>query len=144
MRRVLSSCSLSLEAVKHGHTISAVGVEPCTGRLYFSGWGGHVDVRCTGWGGGWGGGGHVDVPVTLHTGLDATLCYAGDVARGGGGHVDVRCTGWGGLGWGGHVDVPVTLHTGLDATLCYAGDVARGGGGWGGGAMKTKPLGCSQ
>ena len=27
---------LSLEAVKHGHTISAVGVEPCTGRLYFS------------------------------------------------------------------------------------------------------------
>ena len=26
---------LSLEAVKHGHTISAVGVEPCTGRLYF-------------------------------------------------------------------------------------------------------------
>ena len=28
---------LSLEAVKHGHTISAVGVEPCTGRLYFSG-----------------------------------------------------------------------------------------------------------
>ena len=22
--------------------------------------------------------------VTLHTGLDATLCYAGDVARGGG------------------------------------------------------------
>ena len=34
--RVLSSCSLSLEAVKHGHTISAVGVEPCTGRLYFS------------------------------------------------------------------------------------------------------------
>ena len=36
MRRVLSSCSLSLEAVKHGHTISAVGVEPCTGRLYFS------------------------------------------------------------------------------------------------------------
>ena len=37
MRRVLSSCSLSLEAVKHGHTISAVGVEPCTGRLYFSG-----------------------------------------------------------------------------------------------------------
>ena len=44
-------------------------------------------------------GGHVDVPATLHTGLDATLCYAGDVARGGGG-----------LGWGGHVDVPVTLH----------------------------------
>ena len=40
MRRVLSSCSLSLEAVKHGHTISAVGVEPCTGRLYFSGGGG--------------------------------------------------------------------------------------------------------
>ena len=39
MRRVLSSCSLSLEAVKHGHTISAVGVEPCTGRLYFSGGG---------------------------------------------------------------------------------------------------------
>ena len=37
MRRVLSSCSWSLEAVKHGHTISAVGVEPCTGRLYFSG-----------------------------------------------------------------------------------------------------------
>ena len=37
MRRVLSSCSLSLEAVKHGHTISAVGVEPCTGRLYLSG-----------------------------------------------------------------------------------------------------------
>ena len=40
-RRVLSSIgpltlSLSLEAVKHGHTISAVGVEPCTGRLYFS------------------------------------------------------------------------------------------------------------
>ena len=31
-------------------------------------------------GGGWGGGGHVDVPVTLHTGLDATLCYAVDVA----------------------------------------------------------------
>ena len=29
------------------------------------------------------GGGHVDVTVTLHTGLDATLCYAGDVARGG-------------------------------------------------------------
>ena len=57
--------------------------------------------RCTGWAGGVGvGGGHVDVPVTLHTGLDATLCYAGDVARGGGG-------GWGG---GGHVDVPVTLH----------------------------------
>ena len=23
--------------------------------------------------------------MTLHTGLDATLCYAGDVARGGGG-----------------------------------------------------------
>ena len=40
MRRVLSSCSLSLEAVKYGHTISAVGVEPCTGRLYFSGEGG--------------------------------------------------------------------------------------------------------
>ena len=39
MRRVLSSCSLSLEAVKYGHTISAVGVEPCTGRLYFSGGG---------------------------------------------------------------------------------------------------------
>ena len=35
-----------------------------------------------------GGGGHVDVPVTLRTGLDATLCYAVDVARGGG--------GWGG------------------------------------------------
>ena len=35
-RRVLSYISLSLEAVKHGHTISAVGVEPCTGRLYFS------------------------------------------------------------------------------------------------------------
>ena len=65
--------------------------------------------------------------LTLHTGLDATLCYAGDVARGGGG-------GWGG---GGHVDVPVTLHTGLDATLCYAGDVARRGGGWGGGGMLT-------
>ena len=30
---------LSLEAVKHGHTLSAVGVEPCTGRLYFSGGG---------------------------------------------------------------------------------------------------------
>ena len=40
--------------------------------------------------GGVGVGGHVDVPVTLHTGLDATLCYAVDVARGGGG-----------LGWGG-------------------------------------------
>ena len=39
MRRVLSSCSLSLEAVKYGHTISAVGVEPCTDRLYFSGGG---------------------------------------------------------------------------------------------------------
>ena len=38
---------LSLEAVKHGHTISAVGVEPCTVRLYFSG----------GEGGGEGGGG---------------------------------------------------------------------------------------
>ena len=38
-RRVLSYISLSLEAVKHGHTISAVGVEPCTGRLYFSGGG---------------------------------------------------------------------------------------------------------
>ena len=62
--------------------------------------------------------------MTLHTGLDATLCYAGDVARGGG--------GWDG---GGHVDVPVTLRTGLDATLCYAVDVARGGGGlWWGGA----------
>ena len=65
---------------------------------------------------------HLDVAshtyrLTLHTGLDAMLCYAGDVAR-----------GWGG---GGHVDVPVTLHTGLDATLCYAGDVARGGGGVG-------------
>ena len=35
-RRVLSYISLSLEPVKHGHTISAVGVEPCTGRLYFS------------------------------------------------------------------------------------------------------------
>ena len=35
-RRVLSYISLSLEAVKHGHTISAVGVEPCTGRLYLS------------------------------------------------------------------------------------------------------------
>ena len=58
--------------------------------------------------------------MTLRTGLDATLCYAVDVARGGG--------GWGG---GRHVDVPVTLHTGLDATLCYAGDVARGGGGVG-------------
>ena len=35
---------LSLEAVKHGHTISAVGVDPCTGRLYFSGGrGGGVD-----------------------------------------------------------------------------------------------------
>ena len=81
-------------------------------------------VTLHGVGGGWGGVGHVDVPVTLHTGLDATLCYAGDVARGGGG-------GWGG---GGHVDVPVTLHTGLDATFCYAGDVAWGGGGlgWGG------------
>ena len=47
MRRVLSSCSLSLEAVKHGHTISAVGVEPCTGRLYFSGggWGGGVCIE---------------------------------------------------------------------------------------------------
>ena len=103
---------------------------------------------------------HLDVAfhtrLTLHTGLDATLCYAADVARGGGGwggggHVDVPVTlhtgldatlcyagdvarGGGGLGWGGHVDVPVTLHTGLDATLCYAGDVARGGGGlgWGG------------
>ena len=33
---------------------------------------------------------HLDVAfhtyrLTLHTGLDATLCYAGDVARGGGG-----------------------------------------------------------
>ena len=38
---------------------------------------------------------HLDVAfhtyrLTLHTGLDATLCYAGDVALGGGG-----------LGWGG-------------------------------------------
>ena len=72
---------------------------------------------------------HLDVAfhtyrLTLHTGLDAMLCYAGDVAR-----------GWGG---GGHVDVPVTLHTGLDATLRYAGDVARGGGGVGvGGGMLT-------
>ena len=47
-------------------------------------------VTLHGVGGGWGWGGHVDVRVTLHTGLDATLCYAGDVARGGGG-----------LGWGG-------------------------------------------
>ena len=52
MRRVLSSCSLSLEAVKHGHTISAVGVEPCTGRLYFSGGGGGAGEG--GWVGGWG------------------------------------------------------------------------------------------
>ena len=42
-------------------------------------------VTLHGVGGGWGGVGHVDVPVTLHTGLDATLCYAGDVARGRGG-----------------------------------------------------------
>ena len=48
MRRVLSSCSLSLEAVKRGHTISAVGVEPCTGRLYLSGGGGERVTRaCT-------------------------------------------------------------------------------------------------
>ena len=47
MRRVLSSCSLSLEAVKRGHTISAVGVEPCTGRLYFSGGGERVTRACT-------------------------------------------------------------------------------------------------
>ena len=47
MRRVLSSCSLSLEAVKHGHTISAVGVEPCTGRLYFSGGEGGRGERVT-------------------------------------------------------------------------------------------------
>ena len=39
-------------------------------------------VTLHGVGGGLGWGGHVDVPVTLHTGLDATLCYAGDVARG--------------------------------------------------------------
>ena len=74
---------------------------------------------------------HLDVAfhtyrLALHTGLDATLCYAGDVARGGG--------GWGG---GGHVDVRVTLHTGLDATLRYAGDVARGGGVGVGGGMLT-------
>ena len=57
MRRVLSSCSLSLEAVKHGHTIfiSAVGVEPCTGRLYFSG-------------GGWGGGQMTSVRVWVFVG----------------------------------------------------------------------------
>ena len=42
-------------------------------------------VTLHGVGGGWDGGGHVDVPVTLRTGLDATLCYAVDVARGGGG-----------------------------------------------------------
>ena len=58
MRRVLSSCSLSLEAVKYGHTISAVGVEPCTGRLYFSG-GGNWKLHFSGppskqWLRGWG------------------------------------------------------------------------------------------
>ena len=53
MRRVLSSCSLSLEAVKYGHTISAVGVEPCTGRLYFSGGGSVLKNQFEG--GGWGG-----------------------------------------------------------------------------------------
>ena len=52
---------LSLEAVKHGHTISAVGVEPCTGRLYFSGGGVEsIDLSMIhhmgrgGGGGGWG------------------------------------------------------------------------------------------
>ena len=46
---------LSLEAVKHGHTISAVGVEPCTGRLYFSGGGVCIEKSIRG-GGGCGGG----------------------------------------------------------------------------------------
>ena len=61
---------------------------------------------------------HLDVAfytyrrLTLCIGLDATLCYVGDVARD-----------------GGYVDVLVTLHIGLDATLCYAGNVARDGGG---------------
>ena len=43
---------LSLEAVKHGHTISAVGVEPCTGRLYFSGGGSVLKNQFQGGGGG--------------------------------------------------------------------------------------------
>ena len=43
-------------------------------------------------------GGYVDVLVTLHIGLDATMCYAGDVARDGG------------VAVGGYVDVLVTLY----------------------------------
>ena len=42
---------LSLEAVKHAHTISAVGVEPCTGRLYFSGGGVCIEKSIRGGGG---------------------------------------------------------------------------------------------
>ena len=52
---------LSLVAVKRGHTISAVGVEPCTGRLYFSGGGVVTRRRNTDGGGGWSPGGETTV-----------------------------------------------------------------------------------
>ena len=43
---------LSLVAVKHGHTISAVGVEPCTGGSTFQGGGSVLKNQFQGGGGG--------------------------------------------------------------------------------------------
>ena len=42
---------LSLVAVKHGHTISAVGVEPCTGGSTFQGGGVCIEKSIRGGGG---------------------------------------------------------------------------------------------